>query len=235
MILYQIIIFILTFTSLYFLSQKVNQGIFQIIYRLTRSRTTAMSCLSLILFPGTVVHELAHYFSANMLGVPTGRINLIPEPAQKDTIRLGSVNLAQSDPIRHLLIGLAPEISGLICLSTISYFTPVVWQKIFPFDFVQIWSDIYLYIFLILIYLAFSIANCMFSSKSDLQGLWVFLIIASVLFFLCYQSGVTFQISGIAARIISQTFTYLTGVVSLVTIINILIYLLIQLILRFRK
>jgi hypothetical protein len=232
MVIFHSLIFILVLVALFVLSRQVNQAIFQIVFRVTHSRTIAISWLSLILFPGTVIHELSHYFTANILGVPTGKITLIPEIAQKNVINLGSVNVAVTDPVRRLIIGLAPEINGLIGLSVISYFLPNIWQKI---NFTQPLSNFQtanFYILIALIYLAFTIANCMFSSRSDLKGLWVFLILVGVLVLLGYQSGLSIHINGSAAQIINQILTYLTIVISFVTFINLLILLSTHLILR---
>lgn len=74
---------------------------------------------TLIFLPGTILHELSHWLMAELLGVRTGEITILPEfesnpPA--DRARLGSVQTAKTGPLRSFLIGSAPFFTGLISL-----------------------------------------------------------------------------------------------------------------------
>ncbi len=74
---------------------------------------------SVIFLPGTILHELSHFLVAEILGVRTGTIEVLPEFHEKsDSLseRLGSVQTAKTGPIRSFLIGAAPFITGLAIL-----------------------------------------------------------------------------------------------------------------------
>lgn len=74
---------------------------------------------TLIFLPGTILHELSHWLMAELLGVRTGEITILPEfesnPADNRE-RLGSVQTAKTGPLRSFLIGSAPFFTGLIAL-----------------------------------------------------------------------------------------------------------------------
>lgn len=151
-----VLILALELLALYLLSRRLTQNLYVTIFLLFRSRPVAVSFLSILFFPGTVIHELAHLFTAEILGVRTGGLTLVPEGLEKTNVQTGSVSIAQSDPIRRAIIGIAPIIWGLGALGLISYFMP---QLEFP-------------ILLLLYYLLFAVSNTMFSSPEDLDGFW---------------------------------------------------------------
>jgi hypothetical protein len=78
---------------------------------------------------------LAHLFTAEILGVPTGKLSLAPDDIreyeetggngtrQGFSMAAGSVMVAKTDPIRRTLIGIAPLVVGLPALTLISYYT----------------------------------------------------------------------------------------------------------------
>lgn len=144
------------------LSRKLTQSLYVLFFRLFGSKTIAMTILILLLFPGTVIHELAHLFVAEILRVRTGKLTLVPESLEEAEIRTGSVAIAQTDPFRRTLIGLAPVYIGVIALATLSYFLSQ------PSNHPAIIA--------IYIYLLFAVSNSMFSSKEDMKGVIPFTI-----------------------------------------------------------
>lgn len=72
---------------------------------------------TLLFLPGTILHELSHWLVAELLGVRTGEITILPT-TDDDTTRqkLGSVQTAASGPLRSFLIGAAPFLTGLLTL-----------------------------------------------------------------------------------------------------------------------
>lgn len=74
---------------------------------------------TLIFLPGTILHELSHWLVAELLGVRTGEISILPDfedsPEDKRE-RLGSVQTEKTGPIRSFLIGAAPFFTGLFIL-----------------------------------------------------------------------------------------------------------------------
>src|SRR5258708_106768 len=80
-------------------------------YFLTKNTRIASIAISLLFFPGTLLHETAHYIFAKLLFVPTGKIYLIPKFSEK-TITLGSVEIAESNVLFRFMIGFAPLLFG---------------------------------------------------------------------------------------------------------------------------
>lgn len=174
------LVFIGELLLLFILSRLFSQLFSRLLLTLTRDQATTIHILSFLFLPGVIVHELAHWFVAGMLLVPTGEMEFIPQ-IQGNTVKLGSVAVAKTDPLRRFLIGIAPILVGLSAMfGLFAYFSAVVpqinWQT------------------LVLVYVFFELGNTMFSSKKDMEGavgLFIFLIlIASLL----YVFGVRVQI-----------------------------------------
>ena len=160
---------------LFLLSRQLSTAISQFVYGLTKSRTFTISTLAFLFFPGTAIHELSHALSAGLLGVHVGEIEFVPQ-VEGEHVKLGSVQIAHTDPIRRFLIGSAPLIFGTAILLGILFYA--VQNKWFDNTFL-----------LILIgYAVFEIGNTMFSSRKDMEGAFelfgtiIFVII--VLYFL---------------------------------------------------
>ncbi|HSX19484.1 MAG TPA: hypothetical protein VLE91_05150 [Candidatus Saccharimonadales bacterium] len=150
------LIFVILLTFLFLLSNITSQSLGLLTYSLTKSKKAAVLTLAAIFLPGTVVHEFAHAAVAQGLGIYVGEIDLIPK-VEGQHIKLGSVQVAQTDPIRHFLIGIAPLIIGFLII----------------FTTIGIYSKFELTGFLasaILFYILFQIGNTMFSSKRDMEG-----------------------------------------------------------------
>ena len=164
---------------LFFLSHRLANTLAQLIYRITKSRKVVLYILSLFLFPGTVIHELSHYFTAALLLVKVGEINLFPQMKENEVI-FGSVQIAKTDPLRRFFIGVAPLLVGIgMITALLTYFDTIT---IIPF----IWKQ------LLLGYIVFEIGNTMFSSKKDMEGAIELFIALGVLVILFYILG--FQI-----------------------------------------
>src|SRR3989344_7444956 len=124
-----VIIILIELLLLYVLSRRLTQNLFVAVFLLTKSRPVAVSFLSILFFPGAVIHELAHLFTAEILGVRTSGLTLVPEGIEQKEVRTGSVSISQSDPIRRAVIGIAPVFVGLGTLGLIVYFLPGFWEQ----------------------------------------------------------------------------------------------------------
>jgi len=85
----------------------------RLVFVLTDNQDAALYVYHFILLPGTLLHELAHWLFAKLLGVKTGRFSLMPE-RRGNVARFGAVQIAASDPIRASLIGAAPLLIGML-------------------------------------------------------------------------------------------------------------------------
>lgn len=173
---------------LFFIGRRLTQYVFLAVYILTKNKYVATSCITLILFPGTVIHELSHLFVAEILGVRTGALSLVPEIADNDEgIRSGSVMISQTDPFRRAIIGLAPLFTGLLALWAMSFFTAGQWE-----GWVQAVSSgryTILLVPLLILYGMFAVSNTMFSSPQDLKGLVPLLLVLGLLMGGVYVAG----------------------------------------------
>jgi hypothetical protein len=167
-------LFILELFILYLLSRNLYVLLFRCIHHVTRNKRATIHLVAFLFLPGTFLHEVAHWITANLLFVPTGSMTLIPKMDEKGNLRLGSVMIAKTDIIRRFLIGAAPVILGVSIILATLYFA---FQKnIF---------DNYLIIFL-LGCLVFQIGNTMFSSKKDMEGalgLILTVLVAGIVFY----------------------------------------------------
>jgi hypothetical protein len=176
-------LFLLELFVLFILSQFFSKIFSQLLLRLTQSQSTTIHILSFLFLPGVIVHELAHWFVAGMLLVRTGEMEFIPQ-IQGNTVKLGSVAVAKTDPLRRFLIGIAPIIVGLTAMFGIfAYFSSVIpqinWQTA------------------VLAYVFFEIGNTMFSSKKDMEGAIGLFIFLTLIVIVLYVLGVRVQVSQI--------------------------------------
>ena len=103
---------LLTLGPLIFLQQALHRAIQTVFLLITRRPEITVALFSLLFFPGVLLHEGSHFMMAKILGVPTGRVSLIPESMKGNRLRLGFVETASTDIIRDALIGTAPLMTG---------------------------------------------------------------------------------------------------------------------------
>lgn len=155
-------IFIFEIILLFILSKKLIKSIFLTLFKISKNHTMAINIMAIIFLPGTIVHELAHLFSAGMMLVYVGEIKVWPE-IEGNTVKLGSVQVGKTDPFRQTIIGVAPVIAGILSIIGILYFaqlaTGFIWWQVF-----------------LGLYLIFEISNTMFSSKRDIEGIIGFIV-----------------------------------------------------------
>ena len=175
---YLILLFI-ELVLLYFLAKKLTSRTYQLIYRLTKNKNWASYLLAILFLPGTFVHEVSHALAALFLLVPFGEVEFLPQ-IQGEQIKMGSVGISKTDPIRRFLIGIAPFVmgtslilGGLYYLSENSFFLNP-------------------YCMLITAYLIFAIGNTMFASKKDLEGAFQLFLFILLIYLLIFVLGIRF-------------------------------------------
>lgn len=150
---------------------------------------------SLLLFPGTVVHETAHYIAALFLDVRVRKFSLVPARQPRGLMRLGFVEIDRTDTPREALIGLAPLLAGslvvlllapkgLPSLQGTGALTPQIVELIAALPHALTTPDFWL-----LLYLIFAISNGMLPSESDRQAWKPMLIWFGAIAALLYLSG----------------------------------------------
>ncbi len=211
---------------LYFLSRWLSERMFMFFLLLTRSRPAAISFLLVLEFPGTAIHELSHLFTAEILGVRTGKLSLEPESIRTDpstalgtSITSGSVMIAETDPFRRYAIGLAPVFIGILALTAISYFTPGLVTSVFS-SHITFYQNPDFYWLLLVGYCLFAISNTMFSSPADLKGFIPFCIVLTVFVVAFYFTGIRIVLTGFMLEEITKIMTTLVNSLGIVLVIN---------------
>lgn len=126
----------------------------------TGSQKASIILFSLLFFPGTFIHEFSHWLMAKLLFVYVGQMEFLPQ-IQGDAIKLGSVSIIKTDPLRRILIGVAPVIFGLTILLSL------LWGIRRNYTFLTSYPW---WIWLALGYVVLVVGSTMFSSRKDLEG-----------------------------------------------------------------
>jgi hypothetical protein len=150
-------LFFIELIILFLLSRTLSRVLSSFFYRITKSYTFTISALAFVFLPGTALHEIAHALVAGLLGVHVGTIEFVPE-VNGEKVKLGSVQIAQTDPFRRFLIGAAPFFLGTTILLGLLFFA--VQNHFFNNTAFIIFVG----------YLVFEIGNTMFSSRKDMEG-----------------------------------------------------------------
>ncbi len=108
------------------------------------------------------MHELAHLLFAGIMLVPVGELSVLPEIEERG-VKLGSVQIGHCDPFRRTIICVAPVLLGLILIFAIFLLVKIG---------VSPWWQV-----ILALYFIFQIGNTMFSSKKDVEGSIIFVIL----------------------------------------------------------
>ncbi len=220
-----LILILLELIVLLLFSRIIPSLLVQIFYFFTRSHRVAIWLLSMIVLPGTLVHEMAHLLVAGVMLVPVGDISLMPE-IKEQGVKLGHVEIQKTDFFRRALIGFAPVFIGMGILVGIIFFAN---SQFFSQGHYPIW------LILTLFYLVVVIGNTMFSSRKDLEGtlgfVVLFVVMTATLYLLRFDNFFLFLKNNLTDNHISfyQNFAYFLAVP---VIGDILVYILAKLLVK---
>ncbi len=173
--------FLLELLILFLLARALTMHLSQMFYRLGLGEKLVMHMLAILFLPGTFIHEFSHYLMCVVLRVKVFGMGLLPKPMGNNQIKMGTLEHAQTDLFRDLLIGAGPFIFGNIILFSLLYFfsshNPIGLN----------WMTFLMGL------VVFEIGNTMFSSKKDMEGSFKFLLILGFIFGILYLFG--FRIS----------------------------------------
>lgn len=179
------IIFFTEFLILFLTSRFLFKSFYALLYFVFHSQRVAIVILSAFFLPGVFIHEMAHLVVAELLRVKTHGVEFMPE-LTGNSLKMGSVKVERSDIIRSLLIGIAPLVVG----SAILVLSLFVLRNTFSYP--QIVSSVPSFATAFLVGLSvFIIANTMFSSKKDVEGLLEVVIVMSLVVGGLYVAGVS--------------------------------------------
>lgn len=192
---------------------------------LTHSTKLGKVLYVLIFFPGVVIHELSHFFTASLLGVHTGTIEIFPMESQEGT-RLGSINVGKTDFVRNAIVGSSPLIVGLLLMVAIA-------RVMFPFALKDQSMDSIIHTIiahwswytLLYLYLLYTISNTMALSKSDREGLFPTLVLLVGIGLIAALSPKTSAIIEAYSIAVISALTSLAASLTFVFTINLLCFL----------
>lgn len=138
---------------------------------------------SLFFLPGTILHELSHWLVAEILQVPTGKFEVLPDltASSQGEERLGYVMTARTGPFRGFLIGFAPLFTGISLLIILGYVLNNLWGT-------APWWQIVLVIYGLIV-----ISNSMLVSSADRRNWPLIAIIAILIISIFWYLGLSFS------------------------------------------
>lgn len=163
---YSPLIFLVQVVVLYIFSRAVVKQLYSFFDIFIKSQKLVFIMVSILYFPGTIIHEMSHFFAAIILFLNVKDIRIFPE-FENDHIRLGSVSFEKKDFIRGILVGVAPIIFAMLI------FFIIATNSLYPT------SSFGLNI--LFGYLIFTISSTMFSSKKDIVDLIYVIPLAIIL------------------------------------------------------
>src|SRR3989344_4066063 len=156
---YYLLIFLELFV-IFFTSRYIFSALLFIFKKLFFSQRIAVAFIGVVFFPGVFVHEFSHLLMAGILQVKGIHVEFKPV-LHEGGLKLGSATIARSDPVRRMLIGLAPIAAGVVVL----FFLTSQIVSLFPFRL----NALYIILNTIYLYAIFVVSNTMFSSKKDVE------------------------------------------------------------------
>jgi hypothetical protein len=167
--------FILMLVPLIILQRVLHREIQATLYLASgRNARFTMAVFSLLFFPGVILHELSHFIAAKLLFVRTRNFSVIPRMMPQGYLRMGYVEVAETDIVRDSLIGAAPLILGNLVVAYIAIYRlhlVPLWDVLRNGQMNLFWMGISLLPnvpdFALWFYLTFAISSTMLPSRSD--------------------------------------------------------------------
>ena len=170
----QIGYFVVEMVVIFVLSRMLLRNLSAFATKMTKDREKTVRFIATLFLPGTIIHELAHYFTASVLRVPVGEIDLVPRLADGQ-LKLGSVEVGKMDPVRKLMVSGAPFVLGVGIMLLVLYLD-------------SRWSGS-IYWDLLVGYIVFQVSNTMFMSKRDMEAVWEFMLLMAIVGIALYLIG----------------------------------------------
>lgn len=220
------------------LQRWIHRHLHGVAYLVTGNKNWAVVLYAIILLPGVLLHELSHWLTAQILGVRTGSLSILPKRTRDGAIQLGYVEYYKTrnvGPIRESLIGSAPLITGTAVILLIAYnvldLNSLV-ESLQSGDVAILSRALTLLFetgdFLVWLYLLFAISNAMMPSASDRRAWPAFLLLLAILTIVLYLIGVADDVVSGLAGPVATVFGYLAMAFSLTIGVDLFFMLLIH-------
>lgn len=172
-----IVAFVLALLLLAWLSRQLSLHIQYLLHFITRNGDLTVILLFLLLLPGVVTHEAAHWIVAYALGLKPSKFRVWPQK-QRQYIGLGSVSVKSGSLWQESIVGMAPLIAGSILIALIAehifdaqQFSLALGEQRWLESITVFQQSLLAPDGILWAYLLFAIANAMMPSASDRQPL----------------------------------------------------------------
>ena len=220
-----------TLGALILLKRLLNGHLQGAVLLVAGSRESALFVFFLLLLPGVLLHEVSHWLMAKLLGVKTRGFSIGPKAVRgSKQVQFGAVRIANTDPVRESLIGLAPLLCGTALILYLAQRYLGI-EVLGPIQASTLPEQITSYLrapdAALWIYLIFAISNAMLPSQSDRKRWGTLGIYAAALVLIFYFVGgireVPDPVMGAGVRVVS----YLTWAFGLTVIVDLFVLVLI--------
>lgn len=167
-------------------SRQIGLRIQGLVYQATRAEGYPIIILFLLLMPGVFIHEAAHWLTARLLGLKTGKFRVWPKPQGKH-IGMGSVSVQRGSLWQDSLVGLAPLLIGSVLIALIGYhvfqadvISATLLAGAWSTALASFWQSLRTGDGALWAYFLFAIANAMMPSASDREPVKPLLLYAGV-------------------------------------------------------
>ena len=212
---------------LFLMKRWINRHLQGLGLLLLGDNEAAMLLYFVLLLPGILIHELSHWLAARLLGVQTGKITLWPSRRRGNQMRMGSVRVARTDPLRASLIGVAPLISGYIAILIIGQLIlglGDLGKVLLDGQWQQAWQNLQGHLrtpdFWIWLYLIFAISNAMLPSEADREPWRPVILFMGLVALIFYLTGWARQIPEALATASLIGLSYLAYAFSLIIVVD---------------
>lgn len=173
----------------------------------------------IVVLPGVVIHELSHWLVALVLGVRVRKLRIGPvRKGRGRRVSLGSVQVANVDPLRASLIGLAPLLGGtavILLIGNLVLGIDTLAEMVVGQGLEGVWPwlgqvvhvpDVWIWLYLI-----FAISNAMLPSDSDMAAMRPVLIFLGLVALVVLVIGGVPAIPAQVAQIVNALASYLAS------------------------
>lgn len=186
---------------LFFISRRSINELFYFLKYFFRSNKVVFYIISFIFLPGTVIHELSHFFTAMGLLLRVQDMTILPQ-WEHNYIKLGSVTYEKKDIVRSILVGIAPIFVGIGIFWWLSELP--IFERGAP-----------LWLLIGGVYFIFTLSTTMFSSKQDLVDLVyvipLIIVIAAFIYIMKFDLSFFFQIMSV---VVAKSYSFLYAIVN---------------------
>lgn len=178
--------FVLSLLALAWLSRQLSWQIQTVLVLLTRNADLTIVLLFLLLLPGVIIHEGAHWLTARLLGLKTSKFRVWPKKQGKH-IGLGSVSVQRGNLWQDTLVGMAPLIIGSLLIAWIAEhvfdaprLSTALGEQRWLDGWWAFWQALQEPDGILWAYLLFAIGNAMMPSASDREPIQPLLIYTGI-------------------------------------------------------